>query len=1027
MNPNHMSAMRFPSCATALLLSLATATAEPPLSSSTQPLPALLSPRDFSFGFFPQGWRRDKVDSSTKDLLRFETGYYGFEIDVDDIQHPRFGLIDDGMGALKALAAGAARSEALDLAKLYIEIEKDGKTYRAVRCLAGMRPDAKRMGDIRLWESGSFAQHYELHNVEFADDQGTVLGGSANLRMIGWPDSLAFTAEITPAPVYTEGPVIGVTSAGRFLRKEGQTIPHRKQMDSAQFTLEGWIKVPEQWAFPSQKAWLACKNQHFGKAGFFGIYLLKDTPAAVLNVGGGSQNIVSLKTRHSLTKGVWNHLALTYDGKKAIFYVNGKPTSSAEINRKRPRGNGKFFIGRDMSPAEDRQLLVDDVRLWNRPLSPKEIATRYARPNLKPKPVGLVFERTFDSEVPPAEVWTDAKVSLSFEGAGRNWQASQTIAGDWPEGMMKPFTLVCDFADKRLPVDDVAIRMVNHDFPVAYDAVYNSQVASVKGLKRRNSSDDPGMRDYDDFLIEVENKGTQAGTVPFVLDVEKPAGITGIHPTLCFEDGRPTGVHVQIGKNWHCKPPYFRGFTLLPAPVGTTRYLLRLSYGFYGGVPKASHSQLSLLGWGGNARWDQIAIGAWGETICFDIDHSLARGFVTDNRGMLVRNGADGPLWQWVDAGWGGDWLTVRNAAGEKLDPVGMKTLYVAHGPCLSEVEYFGQLGHGGAVDLRSTVRVPRTDDYVRTFFKNTYDFHAALPTAGSWLFKVGDSPHFHTPRVCYGNREALLGEQLPQAGAKKGDMPLDRLELSGNGPWWVAFPESKITLSKDREKFGSTAKGLVIRSYKATYGGKSVSSPSISLVVNNVQPDGRMDYSLLVTPPAGLEEYKPGDKVEIETEWITVPHNADEYYGPNEALRAHLAESPGSWKTIHREALGNDLVVTATGGVVTSTYPLIVEVKAPEVTLEIEGGVGYVPVRFDGLNSVDGYTLYEIVNGEPVALDQAVKGNDFWQTDHDSVTKTYRVTYNIPLDGKPASRWVFKKASETLAHSPARIVQMSE
>ena len=1003
--------MRFTAFFASLLLPLAAAIGEPSASSTNQSLPALLSPRDFSFGFFPQGWRRDKVDDSRKDLLRFETGYYGFEIDADDIQHPRFGLINDGMGAMQALAAGVARSDSLAPAKLSIEIEKDGKTYRAVRCLTGTRTDAKRMEDIRLWESGTFAQHYELHKVEFADEQGAILGGSANLRIIGWPDSLAFTAEITPAPVYTEGPVIGVTQAGRFLSKEGLVIPHSEKLDPAHFTLEGWMKLPEQWEFPLQKVWLACKNQHLGKDGFFGLFLDKDTPAAAMNIGGGATNRAILKSRHSLTKGEWSHLALSYDGKTMVFYVNGKPAGRTPMNRERTLGNGKLFIGRDVSPAQGDRLLLDDVRLWNRVLEPKEIAARFAKPGLNRNTEGLVFEETFGSVAPPTEVWTDAKVSLAFEGAGRDWQTSQTISGNWPEGQMKAVSLVCDFAGKRLPADEVAVRVLNPEIPVSYNPTYNAQVASVQKFKRPpNSPRDPAQREYDDFLIEVENKGAQAGTVPFVLDFEKPPAITGIHPTLCFEDGRPTGVPVQIGKNWHCNPTYFRGFTLLPAPVGTSRYLLRLSYGFYGGVPKVSHSQLSLLGWGGNGRWDQIAIGAWGETICFDMDHSLTRGFITDNRGMLVRNGADGPLWKWTEAGWGGDWLGVRGTDGEKLDSVGMKTLYVAHGPCLSEVEYFGQLGRGGEVDIRSTVRVPRTDDYVRTFFKNTYDFHAALPTAGSWLFKVGDSHRFHTPRVCYGNREGLLGEQLPLAEAKRGDTPVDRLELSGEGPWWIAFPESRIVPGKGREDFGSAAKALVIRSYKATYGGKTVTRPSISLVVNAVQSDGLMDYSLLVTPPAGLEEYKPGDKVEIETEWITVPHNAAEYYGPNEALRAHLAESPGSWKTVHREALGNDLKVTPSGCVLTSTYPIIVEVKAPEVTLEIQGGVGYVPVRFDGLKSVDGYKLYEIVNGEPVELNQAVKGNDFWQTDYDNVTNTYRLGYNFPLDGKTSSRWILKQ-----------------
>lgn len=995
--------------AAALLLAATAAAIEgaPPASRT----PALPSPRDYSFGFFPDGWRREQEGGAAKDRLRIETGYYGFEIDADDIQHPRFGLIDDGMGAMQALAAGAARSGSLAPAKLSIEIEKDGKTYRAVSCLAGTRTDAKRMEDIRLWESGTYAQHYELHKVEFADEQGAILGGSANLRIIGWPDSLAFTAEITPAPVYTEGPVIGATQAGRFPGKGGLAIPHSEQIDPAHFTLEGWMKLPGQWEFPVQKVWLAFKNQHLGKDGFFGLFLDKGTPAAAMNVGGGGTNRAILKSRHSLTKGEWSHLALSYDGKTMVFYVNGKPAGSTPMNRERTHGNGKLFIGRGAGPAQSGPLLLDDVRLWNRVLEPKEIAARFAKPGLNRNTEGLVFEETFGSVAPPAEAWTDAKVSLSFEGAGRDWQTSQTISGNWPEGQMKAVSLVCDFVGKRFPADEVAVRVLNPEIPVSYNPTYSAQVASVQKFKRpANSPRDPSQREYDDFLIEVENKGAKAGTVPFVLDFEKPPGITGIHPTLCFEDGRPAGVHVQTGKNWHSDPPYFRGFTLLPAPVGKSRYLLRLSYGFYGGVPKATHSQLSLLGWGGNARWDQIAVGAWGETICFDVDHSLTRGFITDNRGMLVRNGADGPLWKWVEAGWGGDWLSVCNPAGEKLDPVAMKALYVAHGPCLSEVEYSGQLGLGGQVGLRSTVRVPRADDYARTFFKNAYVFHAALPTAGSWLFKVGDSRHFNTPRVCYGNRDGLLGEQLPQAGAKKGDAPVDRLELPGNGPWWIAFPESKISPAKERENFGSAAKALVIRSYKATYGGKTVSRPSISLVVNGVQPDGRMDYSLLVAPPAGLGEYKPGDKVELEAEWITVPHNADEYYGPNEALRAHLAASPGSWKTVHREAVGNDLEVTATGGALAGSYPIIVDVAAPEVALGIKGGVGYVPVRFDGLQSAGGCKLYELANGEWVEVDQSVKGNDFWQADYDSATNTYRLAYNIPLDGKPASRWLFKQ-----------------
>jgi hypothetical protein len=971
----------------------------------------LIFPGDFSFGFFPNGWRRVPNDPS-KDLLRLETGYYGFEIDADDIQNPHFGLLNDGMDAPQVLAAGLSRAGSLAPARLSIEIKKDGKVYRAARCQAGMRTDSKRMEDIRLWESGRFAQHYELYNLEFVDEQGNLLGGNSNLRIIGWPDSLTLTAEITPSPLYTEGTVIGATRAGLAIEMSGIEIPHSEAIDPTRFTLEGWFKLPEQWMYPERFAWIASKNKNLNTDGFFALLVERDHPAAILNIGGNKENRFWLSSSEHLAKGKWHHLALTYNGTTACLYVNGKPAKHMDIARERTPSTGALFIGRDASPDSAVRSLIDDVRLWNRALTPEEIAARKSRPHQTPNPEGLVFEQTFEMKAPPKEDWKNSEVSIAFQGAGKNWRIKQPVVGDWMEGETKSFSLVCDVAEKRLPIDAVSVRLLNQDFTVAYDPVYNSQFTTIWRPKRPwKLQDNAGFREYDDFLIEVENKGQQPGNVPFVLNFHNPWGITGIHPTLCFEDGRPTGIHVQNGKNWHSTPGYFRGYTYLPAPIGASRYILRLSYGFYGTLPQATHSQLSLVGVGGNGRWDQIAIGAWGETLCLDMDHSLANNFVTDNRGMLVRNGANGPLWEWVEAGWGGDWLSVNNASGQKIAPVGFKAYYAAHGPCLSEVKYSGQLGKNRAVSVHSTVRVPRSDDYVRTLFNNIYNFHAALPTAGSWLFKVGNSHNYSTPRVCYGNRDGLLGERLPFAGAKSGDTPVNQLELTGEGPWWIAFPESKVHLPADRSNFGTAAKALIIRSYKATFGGNPVSHPSISLIVDTVQPDGSLDYTALLTPPAGLTDYHFGDKVELDLEWITVPHNAVDYYGPNEALRQHLAEFPGSWETVHREAVGNDLAVTAVGATVTSNYPVILRMEKPKATLAIQGGVGHAPVRFEGLKSVDGYKLYEIVKSQRVELNQAVKGNDFWQTDFDSTTGTYSITYNLPLDGKPSSRWTLKQA----------------
>ena len=41
---------------------------------------------------------------------------------------------------------------------------------------------------------------------------------------------------------------------------------------------------------------------------------------------------------------------------------------------------------------------------------------------------------------------------------------------------------------------------------------------------------------------------------------------------------------------------------------------------------------------------------------------------------------------------------------------------------------------------------------------------------------------------------------------------------------------------------------------------------------------------------------------------------------------------------------------------------------------------------------------------------DQAVHGNDFWETSFDPESKTYTLTYNLPLDGKTETTWFLKK-----------------
>ena len=103
---------------------------------------------------------------------------------------------------------------------------------------------------------------------------------------------------------------------------------------------------------------------------------------------------------------------------------------------------------------------------------------------------------------------------------------------------------------------------------------------------------------------------------------------------------------------------------------------------------------------------------------------------------------------------------------------------------------------------------------------------------------------------------------------------------------------------------------------------------------------------------------------------------------------------------------------MTVDGGVATHTYPIIIQASQSEIKVDIRGGVGAVPVRFDGLETPSGYALYQDVDGQLALLDQSVHGNDYWQTVYDAGSRSYQMSFNLPLDGVESSKWVLKQTN---------------
>jgi hypothetical protein len=248
--------------------------------------------------------------------------------------------------------------------------------------------------------------------------------------------------------------------------------------------------------------------------------------------------------------------------------------------------------------------------------------------------------------------------------------------------------------------------------------------------------------------------------------------------------------------------------------------------------------------------------------------------------------------------------------------------------------------------------------------------------------------------KIAIGNSKGLIKEvHVP---IKKG-VVLQATELTGPGPWWVTAPGNVHV--------GYI--GMVIRDYRSSFDGKNYTNPYIRADVFQFH-DHEIKMDVKIVPPPNVKSYQPGDSVEMDVHWSHLTSVADNYGGPNEDYRKHLAQNPLSWKTTYREAIGNDLEVKVTGGNLLKNYPIIIKANSPQVSMSISGGIGCVPIRIEGLNTKNN-SMYQVIKGKERALDQSNYGNDFWQTEYTPASDTYKMTFNLPLDAKDTSHWILK------------------
>jgi len=612
-------------------------------------------------------------------------------------------------------------------------------------------------------------------------------------------------------------------------------------------------------------------------------------------------------------------------------------------------------------------------------------------------------ELTLRLTATPREDLPDASVHVALWGQDID-AASEDEPAPWPAGRTRQveLTLVAGgdgLAQRKEPAATVRLR-----------------VAQIEGGQAVQTEWDPLLRCQAipvplpeagpaRLKVELENPSDAPATARLVFQRlrHKVGGVIGACPVIRGLDGQPLGLAVQISKNWHRDPnhrladegPWLRFFTLVQLPPHERAgFEFTLLAGWWGSLPSVSHAQLCLIGYGVNQRWDQVAIGDWGETITYDPEINLSRAIIDDVRPLLVTSMGRQREYSWTNNVGGGDFLVyVASEGGRQVrrNLVGMRATYELIGPNLTRAAYHGATADG-AIAAAIEVSTPRADDIARHYHHFRYDVLRPTDFTRLAFYQLGaDNYNDHTfERLAVGNASGLMEEWCPV----KGGLNYSRVcvPLTGDAPW-VSLHRADGT----RDRGGAWAnRGMVVRSWRARLGGKDVPIPCISVYGSENGPASAL---VELSPPAGLTKLEPGDFVEATVELLTLPQHAEDYYGPNRPLRQALAEHPDSWQQVHRQAAGNHLDVSVHTGRLVEAYPPIVEVNTEQqVRLEIAGGVGYVPVTFTGLTSPGGYELYLTADGRRAPLDQSKLGSDFWQVDR-RPDGSFSRTYTLPLD----------------------------
>ncbi|MFK8057785.1 MAG: LamG-like jellyroll fold domain-containing protein [Saprospiraceae bacterium] len=262
---------------------------------------------------------------------------------------------------------------------------------------------------------------------------------------------------------------IGSEAGLAFALNDGEARLPTSEMEASNMTIMLWMRPT---ALQSFAGVLMCRNSNVPATG---IHMTTDNELRIHYDG----SYWGTRTDLFLNPDEWYHIAATFAADGAVLYVNGVPT---RISNSLPplTLTGEWALGADPGYGDDRRLEgdIDELSIWDRPLSLEEIRS-YRHRTLDPtRDQGLKHYYQFDSPISrviDVVGRKDGQISKGIKhipstvpvGAGTNEILNSISGGDFISLTDEQLALTIDGSDTYGPISVTHVQQPPHDYPMA--------------------------------------------------------------------------------------------------------------------------------------------------------------------------------------------------------------------------------------------------------------------------------------------------------------------------------------------------------------------------------------------------------------------------------------------------------------------------------------------------------------------------------------------------------------------------------